>query len=458
MERVMATAKVFDFGELRSLLQQPVSFMGWAELCKLVFPAKWEKASEQWLPYAQDALDRGWPDHLRELPKEWIGRKSVAAAALCRHVRVRYPTMRHIEQYTEFLERERPPITQLTLDSVNNIDAARGARLWEVLDSLESVDKLMVMHGDLRGTCDALVGGSIPARLRELRLWFNPLSAAEALALVGATSAATLRILEIKHMEDGAAGLGEVIVGAGLCEVLESLTIMTARLEAADVTALGRRRWPALRKLDLQDSAAGFAHELGDWIEAAPALKALNLTLDEVGDALAERLIALKGVELEELSLGFAVMSPEVTARLLASPLCARLKALSLPGVALDADAAAAIAGSTMAQTLEVLEVRHMQATPAFWERLGQVELPALRAIRMGSSHLSEPIAAAMAALRVPALDEIELEHVRIESPAVSALEGASWRGGLKFLGLYRPPYASEADTKRLHALKPEHH
>jgi hypothetical protein len=430
----------------------------WEALCALVFPARWEKAAEQWLPYAMDALDRGWPDHLRELPKEWIGRKSVAAAALCRHVRIRYPTARHIEQYTALLESARPPIARLTLDSVNNIDAAHGARLWEVLDSLQSLDTLLVMHGDLRGTLDALLAGSIPARLRELRLRFNPMASEEVLALVRATSAEALRVLEIKHMEDGGAGLGRAIVDAGLCETLEALTIASARLEATDVTALSAGRWPALRALDLEDSVAGSADALAGWIEAAPALKALNLTLDDVGDALAERLIGLKGVALEELSLGFAVMSPEVTARLLASPLCARLKRLSLPGVALDADAAAALAGSTMAQTLELLEVRHMQATPEFWARLGQVELPALRAIRMGSSHLTEPIAAAMARLRVPALDEIELEHVRIESPAVSALEGASWRGGLKFLGLHRPPYASDSDTQRLHALKPAHH
>lgn len=450
--------KAFDFGELRSLLQQPASMTVWAELCRLVFPARWEKAAEQWLPYAMDALDRGWPDHLRELPKEWIGRKSVAAAALCRHVRIRYPTARHIEQYTALLESARPPLTRLTLDSVNNIDAAHGARLWEVLDSLQSLDTLLVMHGDLRGTLDALLAGSIPARLRELRLRLNPMAREEVLALVRATSAEALRVLEIKHMEGGGAGLGRAIVDAGLCEALEALTITSARLEAADVTALSAERWPALRALDLEDSVAGSSDALADWIEAAPALKVLTLDdVDDVGDALAERLIGLKGVALEELSLGFAVMSPEVTARLLASPLCARLKTLSLAGVALDADAAAAMAGSTMAQTLEVLEVRHMQATPAFWERLGQVELPALRAIRMGGSHLTEPIAAAMARLRVPALDEIELEHVRIESPAVSALEAASWRGGLKFLGLYRPPYASDSDTQRLHALKPAH-
>jgi hypothetical protein len=409
--------KTFDFGELRSLLQQEPSAQVWEQLCALVFPAKWEKASEQWLPYAEDILDRGWPDHLRELPKGWIGRKHIAAAALCRHLCIDVPSARHVRQYTALLERARPPIKQLTLRYVHyrhSMDKEMAQQLWAALDSLGSIDRMVVMHGDVSGPpVAALLAGSIPGRLRELRLWFNPVSAAEALALVGATSAATLRILELQHIEGGSAGLGAAIVGAGLCEALEELRLTATLLEEAEIAALAARRWPMLHTLELERALGEPANEaLGRLLRGAPSLKRLNLASALIDESLVRGIAALEGVELEALDLSGAMVSAATLAALLASPVCARLKVLRINQLPVSGEVGAAIAGSTMAQTLEELGLEGTSAAGAFWEELARVELPRLRVLSLDGTQLTARAERALWSLRAPELGEVARGHI----------------------------------------------
>ena len=129
------TAQPFDFGELRSLLQQPPSAQVWEALCALVFPAKWEKTADQWLPYAQDQLDRRWPDDLRVMPLKWAQRKRPPSALqLVRHLSLSYETHRQRDMLLDMFEVARPHITHLSLHSGAAWDARAARALWRALE------------------------------------------------------------------------------------------------------------------------------------------------------------------------------------------------------------------------------------------------------------------------------------------------------------------------------------
>lgn len=63
-----------DFGELRSLLAQPPSKIGWVRLCMLLdeaYRARPEEVAKLWVPYAERAL-ASWPASLRVSPTQWF--------------------------------------------------------------------------------------------------------------------------------------------------------------------------------------------------------------------------------------------------------------------------------------------------------------------------------------------------------------------------------------------------
>jgi len=108
----MTTA--FDFSALHSLLQQAPSAQVWQQLCTLVGGAKWGKAAAQWLPFAQDTLDRTWPDRLRSWPAAWRS-KTVPASALARHLEVPGAQVKHMQQCIAALEADPPPLTSMAV-------------------------------------------------------------------------------------------------------------------------------------------------------------------------------------------------------------------------------------------------------------------------------------------------------------------------------------------------------
>jgi hypothetical protein len=403
----MTKVNVFDFGELRSLLQQEPSARVWEQLCEQVTGVRWERTAERWLPYAMDILDRGWPDHLRKLQNKWITRKKVTAAKLCRAVDIGYPNPRQLEQLVTLVETHGLRLTAL---SMSGIDWESEGQLKRFLAHTE-LESLHVPFwlGEL--LAKQLKRKGVVERLRVLRLGTTGMSSEAVLGVVGSGHLKALRELELRDNRDRELGLGAALMASRLDERLESLTLRSMQLSAADLDALAARAWPMLHTLDLERALAEQANEaLGRLLRGAPGLKRLNLTPGWVDDALVRVVATLAGVELESLDVSEAAVSAEALVELLASPVCAKLKVLGADKLSMSGEVGAAIAGSTMAQTLEVLRLDWGRVEDEFWEELARVELPRLRSLSLTGTRITLRGERALLSLKAPELGDVAYE------------------------------------------------
>jgi hypothetical protein len=418
------TDQPFDFGELRSLLQQPPSAQVWEALCKLVFPARWEKTADQWLPYAQDHLDRHWPDELRLVPLKWAARKRPPSALqLARHLRYT-GSPSDITALVDMLALARPPLTAL---HTGNVGADVAAQLLEAcanpqLRELElGACKMSDVSSAALAALDAL------ATVEALKLSNAPISDNALGGLLTSPKLAGLRRLSMHWQRSSSAQA----LGATLCRVAERLDSLELSYNkhpdpAALAPALGRASWPALRSLyicGVDTDAAGISALLA----ATPALRALALRDDKLdGDAVSA--ITSSAASLDHLNLTYLQGAAAELAALLLSARCAELRSLELFSVQLDEVGGEAIWRGQTSQTLERLGLRGPRLGEGAWRALEGARLPRLRALDVFGGELDDAATSALARAELPALTLLDLSHATLSDGALAALERAPWR------------------------------
>jgi hypothetical protein len=399
------TAKVseaFDFGELRSLLQQAPSEALWEQICALVFPAKWEKAADQWLPYAEDHLDRSWPDVLRVWPERWRGRKAAPRATqLVRHCEVD-PKARSLETFLGALERIKPPLTSLDLSYYPQLSEEERGRLFAVIGSLEQLRRLRlgIARQQVMG---ALLESGVVRRLEALELHGETLDKPGVRALCASDQLGLLRELALEG-EALTAQSYAFIAASPLPAQLESLSLRWSRLageqmgppsrdESSGLWRLAQAEWPALERLDLLNTSCD--RRVGALLARAPALRTLHMSVDFLrADALVG---ALEGVSaLRELALSDILDrgDEEGLVGLFGLPGLAGLEVLTVGGASFGERAGAALRDAPCAQTL-----RHLRLYPAGYEDMA----PGGAGLRVLCGHASptlEQLRAALPALR----------------------------------------------------------
>ncbi len=419
-------AKVFDFGELRSLLQQPPSEAVWEALCKLVGSARWDKEAEVWLPYAADYLDRGWPDALRVWPAAWR-KKALRAVELVRSFTVEGQKARQLEAAASALEAGRAPITGLTL----NLSAGSAEGVARVLAAApQSLRRLRMVR---EAAPDALLASGVLGRLEALSLEQARLGDHELVPLLEALGP-DLRELGLAGCARVTGASAGVFVKLGLASRLVSLNVSRTSIShlppdsrwsgsRAEVAGqLAQTGWPALRELNMWDTFQIDHGALGLMFAQMPALARLELggnpalgnrALDEalhklrgplgslglhgcsVGDVLGERLLGLRALaEIREIKLGGNTVGARTGAAL--RGVAGTLEVLEL--VRGDHRGALALLGALEGHALPAL--RQIGITPSVEvvEALARVELPALRVIT--HEHTGEPAAEVMEAIR----------------------------------------------------------
>jgi hypothetical protein len=444
----MSSGQEHGFGELRSLLQQPPSAEVWEALCALVFPAKWEKTADQWLPYAMDQLDRRWPDDLRVMPLKWSQRKRPPSALqLVRHLRHDKSAHDQLPAVLGLLERADAQLTTLT---VWFLDTPRASQLLSACAN-PALRSVSLMYCDLDATL--ALGGLATART--LRIDNSPISDEALSAILQASNTPELRSFALRFRRPGPAKrLGKLLCASGAAARLESLELhknmLTGHAELA--RTLAQVPWPALSALDRSGCACDPAG-LRALLDAAPALRELRLSESKLSDEGVDEL-ARAARSFTHLDLGYSPASAASIAALLEGERCAQLRSLGLRAVALGEPGGRALWRGQVSQTLERLELSGSAQLPAFWSLLDGASLPNLRQLTVRDARLKGHEARALASAKLPALDEIELSHARLDAEALAALEGAPWLPQVRGLWRHRPTTIPRGAELRIMALQ----
>lgn len=429
----MATKKTFDFGELRSLLELPPSWQGWDKLCELVTSAGWEAAADQWLPYAQDKLNKGWPDHLRVWPQGWWKNKRAPSAAIQRAlVRTSYDTTNRqvVDRFIEQLIEIAPPLSTLTFNTDAYPDADQlGAAIKAVAPTLRT---LSIDNYSSAGLIGALrKSGALP-RLKALRLFNNNLEAPELAALIESGQLGELDELRLAYQHRLAIGICDQIGASDLPTRLTALTLTrTMSREATpdqDAHGLARADWPRLTQLDLSDTPTS-ADALTALLARAPRITTLRLSgapLEREGDLAA--LGAAINPAIEQLWIDRCGLTDAGIAALLATPR-SRLRVLSMGETGMGPLTAAALQSGPIANALETLDLSGpVRVEAAFMSALAGARFERLEVLNLRDTTLDAEASAALLTLQLPALRAIDLTSARLSPPTRDAIRAAGWR------------------------------
>jgi hypothetical protein len=419
-------AEAFDFGELRSLLQQAPSEALWEQVCALVFPAKWEKAADQWLPYAEGYLDRSWPDALRTLPIKWASRKRPPSALqLVRHARLEGLTPGQLGSVVELLGAAAMQIAQVSLSGGRALDAQEAVIFWRALEgTLREVR--MVKHNltgpmGLEMAQTAALEGLRSLELREV--WMR----ADAMdALLGSGRLGALRRLWLERMSQSwPMPLVEALEASGLSAQLEVLALIDTQLEAS-LQPLSRQDWPALRELRLCGVRLDVA-ALSMLLQAAPQVDALYIGENGLPDAAVAALRQDSARRFTRLDVSRNHFTPLGLEQLLEAPVCASLRELALSWISTGSMAGETLWQSAFAPGLERLHLRSMPSAALFWSGLAGQELPRLHTLELRGGLLDHNAGAALAQASLPALRRLEVQDVTLYASGIDALSRAPW-------------------------------
>jgi hypothetical protein len=413
----------FDFGELRSLLQQAPSREVWEALCALVFPARWEKAADQWLPYAQDHLDRHWPDHLRQWPERWWGRKKIpSATALVRVMTLQQPSEAQLKRALDALAASDAPLVELraTLRGVSQRDDEQGQaeallaalprsvrRLRLRLMDMSGVGAREALRGRLAGLellslqqvglTDASLGGLLSApelgALEELRIAHEPGVTARAGELLARSGlAAQLRRLDLSHTrithrsdllspEQNAEESGLRELAAARWERLEEVRLSGVGADAEGVDVM-LRAMPGLRGLDVSRNGA-----LGDALHIEARLTSLNMAECGLGDLACAAMLGRGSLGgLRELRLDCNPVGEACGEALVRSGAAAQLRRLDASNLPGGAGGLLRGLGAARLDALDTLVLHGAGDDPALVPLLSQLQLPALRVLIISSA------------------------------------------------------------------------
>jgi hypothetical protein len=423
-----------------------------------VFPARWEEAADQWLPYATDHLDRHWPDDLRELPLKWAARKRPPSAVqLARHLRLETSSQPALTALPGLLERARPPLTILSSVNINPLASAQLLRaganpnlrdLQIFITSIDDASSEVLAALDGLATVELLTLNNV--RINDVTLT----------ALLSSPHLIALRQLSMywcsgRTRDSTGATLAHAINTSGLADRLESLTLSLNRHTdpAALARGLARVRWPALTTLDLTRS--GCEHMgIQALLQAAPSVRDLRLRDNQLDDHAMQAIAA--AICLERLDLASSRAAPPALAGLLEQPCCAGLKALNLDRARIEAAGGAAICRGQIAQTLESLYLTGDQQGASMWPAFEGASLPKLKTLHLMGARLDGAAARALARAHLPALVEVDLSRATVDAEALDALEGAPWRAQTRQLWRYEAPKGPRRLKARITALGPQ--
>lgn len=333
-----------DFGDVRSLLQQPPSHQSWAQLCAWVERSDDEELEQAVLPYVRQHLSR-WPDRMRAAPRAWLDRmlqdskKRVPAMALVSVLDLRsYAAARAswnkerdedlswILRRTE-LEYVRHILMHRVSPTVGELGALAANPAAAKVESIELGECELPANSDGRALLEVreLVGlrevAWTAAKLDDLfiqRLAEAPLGgqlerldvSGNALTHVGVarllSDARFARLRSLSAGKNPAQGRPLAALLSGSTAVSQLRELSLSQLDMRDTLAVLVRGPLAERLERLELWKAGLHSGAIEALAAAPlgALRALELSKNAVGDAGAQALAATTGLgALEELSL-----------------------------------------------------------------------------------------------------------------------------------------------------------
>jgi hypothetical protein len=441
----------FDFGELRSLLQQAPSRQVWAALCALVDSPAWDEAAEQWLPYAAEIMERGWPDALREWPELWwfrlhqprgvalvrafmpinmttrqmerLGETIPGHAVQLREVRLRLDGHTPEAPITALAHALRPTLRALELDA-----STANARLLRALLSTRcaSLEHLRAQSGLEDGAVlAAIFGGVSVPRLTALSMDSNRVQLALLCAALERTPlAGRLRALRMDGVQMGDAGASAMATQRW--EALERLSMNKVELTATGLGAL-LAQTPALRALHVQENPLGADPTV--WFARAPALRLEELDV--------RRTAHLPGSQRSWSDVPWVAPSGAQLPALLELEQVSALRTLSLREGRLEASAVRRLIARFAGQ-LERLDLSYVSA-PALWELLQGTRWPRLRALTVHGAHPPNAACEALASMDMPALTSLDLQSIALTRHGAALLEGAPWRAQLPVLFLPTP-------------------
>jgi hypothetical protein len=431
MSPVHKPPKAFDFGELRSLLQQAPSAARWDQLCALVSQRGWSREAAQWMDYAESTLDHRWPDALRTWPADWWRRERQPPAIKLVRAYHLHTSPKTLDAIVETIASARPGLTILTLMYCYGLTAAQAETLATTLG--ETLRVLALMGHDSGALLDSLTRGAL-RRVEQLKLAGQLLQGERLNALLALPTLPALRALHLESMSAGnPSPIAALLTDGPLPGQLERLTLEKVLLDAAP---LATRRWdrltaltmhrcdmhaqqvgamlaqmPALRQLDLLGVPLAAEPEL--WLDHAPQLEGLHLR-DTLGEPGAATTVALLDAQR----------------RLLAHPALDALRALALTYQHLDRSALAQLV-SRLSGQLERLELSHLYADEALWDALSGTRWPALKTLTLHNAAPASRLCAALCSMDMPALRQLDLQFVQLSEHDRAALERAPWRAQL---------------------------
>lgn len=364
-----------DFGDLRSLMNEPYSRQIWDQLCLWVEQWPHDDLHARVLPYLEGHLHQ-WSDAQRFFPKRWVQKlmegsqqehpefQIARLLSLRSVVEARWGDTDDAKLLQSFSSRALSHVKILDV-SYNAAEARTYAALFaceqlHALQELRLVSSSAANKNENAGWFEGFASAPFVAQLRALDLRDNALTLEELSPLFSRTLPNMQSLLLGKNELDLALfpKLTETL------PALKSLQLSHMDLSKSTFELLGLS---ALRHLELSTAQCDPATlESLKHATFAPALRTLQLwgceqSADFVSVCEAEsRLSALHDLTLAHCGLQDAHME-----RLVESPGFAKLRALSLPGNALTQRGARALLAALPHSQLESLNLRQNPAIPS---------------------------------------------------------------------------------------------
>ena len=401
------TSLTQHFGELRAIIQSPPSVIAWHRLCDMVdaWPDP-QHLQHVALPYAQDILDRTWPDVMRQAPASWLMRMMRGEE----YVRG-FELIRRVGHTQEFIGREpcleifatapseevcrviaHPQMRHITQLNLRNLRKQPDA-IVDALAQTRTFERLVFLN----------LGRILPDRERFATLWDN-------------SALATLQKLELWDTAIG----DEELRAMAQSPHLRNLTY----LELSDTYITARGLEELYRSPYIQE------------------LQQLFLADNDIGDAGVEAIVcAQRCRHLRHLEIPGCSISPQGAKLLASCEALSGLEQLLLWDNPILDEGASALVQSTHLSKLEVLAIDDIRTTPNFWrEHANAIALPSLKDLRLGTHDeiSSQSLIALATTDKLGSLQKLEFNHVAYDAPALKALTQATWMPQIKHLNLFR--------------------
>jgi sulfur transfer complex TusBCD TusB component (DsrH family) len=385
-----------DFGELRSLLQQPPSEAVWRRLCAMTYPGCYAQSTERWLPYVEDLLDRSWPDALRVWDQRYLSTLNAPAAQLARAATIHSPTRKQLRgQIIPALLRQRPGLTALHM-SVLRLD---DALMRELLAALPASLRHLTLSQIEAATWAPLAAWDTLPHLETLRLGSVTLDTAPRRAILTALRARTLALHETRKIMLSQEGIIETLRESALPETLRALSLGNMLMSDVDARALGQLPWQQLERLELRDM---------EWTHIA-----LHTLLEQPTMA-----------NLHTLALRYNTRDHGLVDALQRATPALRLRVLSLwcreqlPGFEL-----ARAMQTPAVRGIEELELSYLGAPESLGVLIGEGHNLTLRRLLVRYSHgAASTVCAMLQKAPWPALEEVELNLVGMDDASLTRL------------------------------------